>query len=497
MLGVGAAAPAGAQEADARPPTADAPFVLEASSPETPKELPSPPPRPVTIPASLPPSAPAPPPARLLRDPETASDFQRRGLDDSPLTLHLGGPWSATVYGGERLNLYRDSTQGFGATAHDDPIQAPGTYQGSHGRWFGSGADSRWGAKVSTPTTAPFGGTALAEVGLRPTDVPGGVLQARLFFVAARTPIVDVLFGRYHDLLGWGGRLPFPSTAAALGVPGELYRQRSQLRLSHVFRFEPVDFEIAAAALAPLQSDGYSYERSFGFRLAVNRWTGAADQGGGPAATMPAQIGFSGTRRRFLVTEFSAFPKGSFGVVRDALALNLFVPLIQAHGTDLTNATSFALELSSGSGVADLYSGFTGGGSFPALPNPMNLPAPPVYRPSTPPGIATFDAVGNVQTINWRALVLNVRYHLPVAQGRRVWLEATWSRVTSSDLQRFTPPGGVSSIYPETHYADAAAFVSIFRGLQAALSYQRTKQSYAAGGDHENQRGQLLVAYYF
>jgi hypothetical protein len=446
-----------------------------------------------------PPVTSAPPPVaprpRSLRDPEAQSDFQRLWTEESPLTLHL--PWQANVtfYGAERLNLYGDSTQSFGATSHDTPIAGPGTVMGSTERWHGSVADSRWGAKLETAANAPFSGIFLVELGVRPSDVPGNAVQTRHLFFGVRTPIVDLLVGRTHDLFGWGGRVPFPSTIASLGVPGELYRQRSQLRLTHVFRFEPVDFEIAAAAVTPFQTDGYSYERQFGFRLAVNRWTGAADQAGGPPAAMSAQIGFSGVRRRFLVPEFTDMPVASYSVVRDALALNVFLPLYPAHGEDLANATSFTLEASSGSGFADLYSGFTGGALYPALPNPQ-MTIGPVYRPSTPQGVATFDAVGNVRTLNWRALVLNLRYHLPLARGRRVWLAATWSRMSSSNLQTFATPVGVFSTYPETRYVDATAFVSIWRGLQAALSFQRTKQAYATG-DHENLRVQLLVAYYF
>ncbi|MDB4980136.1 MAG: hypothetical protein JWM82_888 [Myxococcales bacterium] len=436
------------------------------------------------------------PPSRL-RDPEAQSDFQRLWTEESPLTFHLPRQAIATFYGGERLSLYRDSTQSFGAATHDNPIAEPGSYLGSHEQWSGSFADSRWGAKLETPANASFSGIFLVELGLRGADRPGAAtVQTRHLFFGVRTPVVDVLLGQTDDLFAWGGRVPFPSTIASLGVPGEIYRRRTQIRLTHVFRFQPVDFELAACATQPFHTDGYSYDRQLGIRLAINAWRGAADQNGGPAATMPAQLGLSGVRRRFLVDQFSAMPAGSYSVIGDGLALNAFVPIVPSHGDDLSNATSLSLEVSAGSGLADLYSGLTGGATIPVLPNPQ-MTLPPPYVQTFPTGVVTFDAGLKAQTIDWRAIVLNFRYHLPIAQGRRIWAAATWSRTTSSNLRALTPSPGWGAIYPETRYYDASAFVSIWKGIHAALSYQVTRQLYAAGPDHENRRAQLLVAYYF
>jgi hypothetical protein len=484
-----------AQDADAGTPTEDA---RASDAVDARLALPPPVAPPLVVAAPAPPPPAPPRPARKLRDPEAQSDFQRRWTEDSLLSRHL--PWDATVtaYGGERMTTTRDTTQSFSSAAHDDPIYQPGTIRGSRGQQSLRFADSHWGAKLETRADAPLRGIFLAELGLRPEDDQSGArIETRHLFVGLRTPIVDVLWGQTNDLFAWGGRVPFPSTVASLGVPGEIHRRRSQLRLTHVFRFAPIDLELAAAALAPFRSDGYGYDRQVGVRVAFNGWRGAAEQNAGPAATMPAQVGLSAVRRRFLVDPFSAMPTGSYSVIGQGLALNVFVPVVPSHGDDLANATSLSLEASAGSGLADLYSDFSGGAVFPALPNPQaTLPAP-VYVAYTPVGVATFDADGNVRTLNWRALVLNLRYHVPVAQGRRLWLAATWSRTTSSNLRDVTPMQAWGAVYPETRYYDASAFVSIWKGLHAALSYQVTRQLYAAGPTRENRRAQLLVAYYF
>ena len=67
-------------------------------------------------------------------------------------------------------------------------------------------------------------------------------------YVAMRTPIVDVLVGRYYSLFGWGGKGLLPNTAAFMGTAGQVYDLETQVRLSHIFRFEFVDFEIAGHA---------------------------------------------------------------------------------------------------------------------------------------------------------------------------------------------------------------------------------------------------------
>ena len=45
------------------------------------------------------------------------------------------------------------------------------------------------------------------------------------------------------------------------------------------------------------------------------------------------------------------------------------------------------------------------------------MPAP-LYRPNIDSGIVTFDADGNLKSINWRAMVVGLQYYLPFADGR-------------------------------------------------------------------------------
>ena len=94
------------------------------------------------------------------------------------------------------------------------------------------------------------------------------------------------------------------------------------------------------------------------------------------------------------------------------------LPIIPAHGQDLSNALSVTGEFSRGTGVTVLYLTLTGGVLFPSLPTSTRLPAP-VYTPNIDPGIATFDANNKLQTIDWQGLMVNAHYHLPIRPERR------------------------------------------------------------------------------
>ena len=131
------------------------------------------------------------------------------------------------------------------------------------------------------------------------------------------------------------------------------------------------------------------------------------------------------------------------------LAANLFLPIIPAHGPDkedLGNAVTLTVEAVTGTGIADLSPGLTGGVLFPSLPNPQQFLPVPVFIPQNiDPGIATYDASGVLQTINWRSVVGNLQYHFPINGGRRLWLSFTGSVIQSTNSVQVTPVHKASS----------------------------------------------------
>ena len=174
--------------------------------------------------------------------------------------------------------------------------------------------------------------------------------------------------------------------------------------------------DIAVAAVRPVQRDSEVPDMQAGARLALNALRGASVQGFGQADIAPCALGVSGVWRRFAVAEFLPVPgepKIGFGW---GAALNAFVPVIpRSSSADLRNALSLKAEASIGSGISDLYTGLTGGALFPTLPNPADCRRRRSYRPNIDSGIVTFDADGNLRTIDWWAVVAGLQYHLPSA----------------------------------------------------------------------------------
>jgi hypothetical protein len=473
----------------------------------TPPGAPAPPPafvpvRPEPLEPEPPPAAPA--PSDGPGDEEAKADFQksRPVPDGSPLRF-AGRAGSVAVYGFAELDYLHDSTQSFGPAANNFTLARPQTPRGTNGPATVTLCDSRLGVRLGTAESWSVRGTFLAELG--PSYAAGdgsGYFcdgrHVRHLYVAMRSPILDVLFGRYYGLFGWGGKGFFPNTAAFLGVPGQLYHLESQLRLSHIFRTGPVDVEVALAGAPSPQTESGTGEGHFGFRLAFNNWRGASAQGSGPPVAVPAQLAFSSVRRVLRLTPFSANPGDDLVAAQgDGRALQAFVPIFPARGDDLGNAMSATVEWTTGDGLADMYPGLTGGVSFPALPNPKGAFPSPGYRANLPQGIATFDANGTLHLVDWHSLVIGGQYHVPVARGRLIWVSAVWSRTISANAAPLTPLAGWGSVWDHAHYFDVNLFVAPTRALQLALSYQRTLQEFADRATARNVRGQLAVSYFF
>jgi hypothetical protein len=436
-------------------------------------------------------------------DEEAKADFQdTRSLPDgSPLRL-AGRYGSAALYGFGALDYLSDSTQSFGATAPNGTLARPRTPWGDNGRAVGTACGSRLGARLSTPEDRPVRGMVLAELGPSSDGSdPCQGIRVRHLYLGLRSPIADVLVGRYYGLVGWGGKGFLPNSAAFVAPPGQLYHLEWQARAAHIFRWRPIDIELVGALGLSPQRDPATVEPQLGLRVAVNGWRGAAAQGAGPPVAAPLQVGFSWARRTFDVNTFLANPTTQIPAAGDLWAFDLFGPLIPARGDDLSNAASLTLEMSFGEGFADWYPGLTGGVLFPALPSSMGrmdpTNPPPVYTPNLPPSIVTFDGDRRLNLIEWHAIVVGLTYHLPFQRGQRVWVAALVSRTRSNNAAALTPFPGLGGVWDDSRYAEVSVFVSVTSALQLAFSSQATQQTFGDGVVGRNARAQLSAAYFF
>jgi hypothetical protein len=405
-----------------------------------------------------------------------------------PPTPPPAAHFDATLYGFVELDALHDTTQSYGPASNNAVLARPGTYAGAHARTQFTANNSQLGLRAVAPDYRRIRASGQAEVdffGVQPTDATEATtfttpsLRMRLFYLRLETPVVDVLAGQYHDLFGWGGEGFYPSTLAFLGVAGEIYHRNPQIRISKTFTGRLARVDVAAAAVRPFQRDGEMPDLQAGVRVAVNNWKGAAAQGFGLPDVQPLALGISGVGRRFAVAEFLANPGDARVKYGWGVAANAFIPVIPARSAaDRRNSLSVTVEASTGTGIADLYTGLTGGALFPMLPDPGGvLQPPPIYRPNVDSGVVTFDADSNLQTIDWTSLVIGVQYYLPVAGGR-MWLSANYSRLTSSNIVDLTPEASRGGIFLQQDYVDGNLFASITPAVQVGLSYQLTQQTF-------------------
>jgi hypothetical protein len=450
----------------------------------------------------------APPPPAL---PVAATSLRKAsGNADSPegVTWKASG-WDVTLYGYVGLNVMQDSTQSFGTASSNTIIQHLGTPRGNNLQAQATARDSRIGLRLAPPTIAGVRASVNIETDFNApapieyteaNSVTNAGLRMRHFYMKVETPVVDFIAGQYHDLFGWGGKGFYPSTLAFLGITGEIYHRKPQVRLSKTVGTD-VEVEVAGAVLAPVQKAGGYPDVEAGVRLAINKWTGARQQAYGQPGIGPLAIGISGIGRHFEVANFienssTTIPGTGYGI-----AANAFIPVIPATSAkDRGNSLALTGEYSRGTGISDMYSDLTGGVLFPALPNYMDrmdpTNPPPVYTPNIDSGIVTFDGDGRLRTVNWQGWVANLQYYLPVMNGK-VWVAATHSEILSTNIKDVTPLAGWGGIYTHSWYNDASLFVAITDQIQVGVAFQRVHQLFGDGVIATNYRSELGLHMFF
>jgi hypothetical protein len=469
-------------------------------------------------PAAAPPGAPpAVPPAPPVTVPEVVpkaenppaqsgnAGFVSLSAEGSPI-VPAGFNYKTTIYGFAEFDAFHDSTQSFVDASSNVAIARPHTVPGDNGQTQFTPRNSRIGIKLEATPWGDIQAAAQAEMdfyGIQAQPATEGatytnsIIRMRHYFLTIKDPWIDVLAGQYHDLFAWGGKGFYPNSVAFLALFGEVYHRNPQLRLSHTFRSAAADLEIAVAAVRPVGRVGEIPDGQAGIRVAFNGWRGVRAQGSGPPDTGPLQIGVSGVGRYFRVNPFSQMVGDYMTATGWGVAGNVVIPVVPATATNMRNAVTVTGEVTVGTGIADLYSGLSGGAKYPALPNPMLLLTPPVYSANLDPGILTFDDLGNVHTINWRAFVAGLQYHLPVAAGNRVWVSGVFSGIQSTNLASITPPSVQSTIWTKGYYYDGNLFVAITPAVQADLSYQYMQQTYGDGLIAKNRRIEAALHYFF
>lgn len=415
--------------------------------------------------------------------------------------------WSATLYGFAETDLIYDTTQSLNEVPGNAQIARPESYGGRHGRLMVSIRNSRLGIRIRAPEWHGIRASAVAEMDFLGTQATttseaatftSPLLRARLYNLKIETPIVDFLFGQSWSLFGWQP-FYFPNSVEIMGLPSQLFSRTPQFRVSKTFKSAPINLEIAAALTRPPQRDSGTPEGQGGLRLIVNKWTGVQTINSTGTQISPLSFGVSGTLRHLTLTEFSATPVNSVDLTGWGVAASAFIPLIPGRTDKRGNSLSLTGEFVYGFGIADEFTGLTGGVASAPLPNPTMATPAPAYTPNVDPGLVAFTADGVAHLIQWQTFIVGAQYTIPGLDGR-MWISANFSRSSSDNASQFGTPGKLRS---GEDFADFCVFGDVTPALRLGAEYAYFSDHYAGAEvkvrpiDAVNQRFQFSAFYLF
>ena len=415
--------------------------------------------------------------------------------------------WSATLYGFAETDFIYDTTQSLNEVAGNAQIARPDSYAGTHGRFTASIRNSRLGIRVRAPEWHRIRASANVEMDFLGTQATttseaatftSPLLRARHYNLKIETPVLDFLFGQSWSLFGWQP-FYFPSSVEIMGLPAQLFSRTPQLRVSKTIKSAPINLEIAAALMRSPQRDSGVPEGQGGVRLIVNQWTGVQTINSTGTQISPLSVGVSGTVRQLSLTELSATPKNSVELTGWGVAASAFIPVLPGRADKRGNSLSLTGEYVWGKGIADEYTGLTGGVSSPPLPNPTMVTPAPVYTPNVDPGLAVFTADGVAHLIRWQTFIVGAQYTMPGLDGR-MWISGNYARSVSDNASSFGTPGKLRS---GEDFADVNVFGDITPAVRLGVEYAWFDDHYAGAEvkvppiDAVNHRVQLSAFFIF
>jgi hypothetical protein len=467
-----------------------------------PPELPPPPPPP---PAEM---APLPPPPAVVEAPPPPPP-----PPPAPPKPTVSAKYTAEIYGFAEFDAIYDSTTGLNEIAGNSIIAKKGTFAGDHGRINYSARNSRIGFRFKGPESDTVRASGIVEgdfLGNQPTGISDAALinnpTFRIRHMAGKleTPYLDVLGGQYWQLFGWQG-FAFPNSVEIMGLPGQVFGRTPQIRLSHAFKTDDITVEVAAASSRSPQRDGGVPDTQGGVKLLINKWKGLRTANSTGTSVDSGGIGVSGVFRQFHVNDLTGAnatnSKNAGGISVDAL-----LPIVTATMEDRANALTLTGSYVRGTGIADMFTGLTGGIGYPTLPaNAMGTV--PTYTPNIDGGLVTFFGKGDLHTIDWQAFIVGLQYYLP-PKGN-VWISANYSRLNSPNIADFTGPTGFdpatttaaagtpAKVMKESQFADGNLFVDVNKAIRFGAEFAWFKQKFVDDSTSKNLRGQLSMFYIF
>jgi hypothetical protein len=410
--------------------------------------------------------------------------------------------WVPTFYGFAELDTIADSTQSFNDLAGNSAIAKPNSYAQNHGRMTFGVRNSRIGMKLAAPQLGEWKASAQLEMDFL-ANYATGTAESAIFtspFFRVRhanmkleSPYVDLLFGQYWNLFGWGTYF-HPNSVEIQGLPGQVFSRTPQVRMSHRFKGDAVDFELAIAASRPPQRNSFSPDGQAGARLFFNNWKGVHTTGGAGTAGDPAAIGVSGVTRRFAVPQLSGTPMNSTSKYGWGFSADAMLPIVPASMDDRSNGLTLTGSFVRGEGIADLFTSLTGGvTNYPALPNNA-MGMPQTYASDVDAGDVMFDAKGKLQTVGWQAVMVGLQYYFP--GSGKVWASANYTNMKSHNAADLTN-GKPGAVFDKSQFADLNLFWDPLAQVRFGLEGAFFEQTYVDNTKAHNVRVQFSSWFIF
>lgn len=430
--------------------------------------------------------------------------------------LAIMSKFSATFYGFAEADFVHDSTQSFNDLAGNATIAKSGTYAANNDRMTFGVRNSRLGFKLKGPESETIRSSAIAEMdflgnqpqsGPLPTGSPAvsessyfasPTFRIRHMALKLETPFIDVLAGQYWELFGWQS-LYHPNSVQIQGLPGQVFSRAPQLRLSHMFKSDVLNVEVAIAAVRPPQRDSGLPDGQAGVRVILNDWKGMRTAGGAGTSVDSLSVGVSGVARRFRLPNWASSPTQTQTIDGYGLSFDGIIPVVPATAQNWDNALTLTGSFVQGQAIADLYTGLTGGTSLTPLPLDGTGKASS-FNMDIDNGLVVFDANGQMHAIRWQSFMVGAQYYLPTSPFR-MWVSANYTQMNSSDIGNIvvTTPGVNTNgkLFNKSQFLDGNLFVDATQSIRFGLEYAWSKQNYLDGGTGTNNRVQLSGFYIF
>ena len=426
----------------------------------------------------------------------------------------VSSKFAATFYGFVEADFIHDSTQSFNDLAGNGTVARSGSYAADHDRMIFGARNSRLGFKLKGPESELLKSSAIVEMdffGNQPQGSPSPAgspavsesayfvnptFRIRHMALKLETPIVDILAGQYWELFGWQSNF-HPCSVDIQGLPGQVYSRSPQLRLSHTFKSDLVNVEIAVAGVRPPQRNAGLPDAQGGLRILLNDWKGLHTAGGAGTAVDPASIGVSGLARRFRLPEYANAPVQTQNIDGYGLSVDALIPVVPATGGSWDNALTLTGSFVRGQAFADQFSGLTGGTTLASLPADASGKASG-YALDIDNGLVVFDANGAMRAIRWQAIMVGLQYYFPTPI--RMWVAGNYSHMNSNDIKNLAIAGSsntASKLFDKSDFADGNFFVDATQSIRFGLEYAWFRQHYLDEVKGTNHRVQLSAFYIF